>query len=255
MKRIALSLVLLWGTQAAADRPSSVAEALRELRHNQSAGARWASFGVGSTRRVRMHTVEGGSAHTDVRIEEIVDRRADAVKTAISDAAGQQPPLDWTYALDADELDGAKAVRVGEDVVVVGGKRLAATVYRIERSYQVLNETRTRSYTFWLAAGAPGGVLKRVTEYKSTDPTYGSREETKLVAVDVPFAVGKQTLSTYCLEAVDKDVDGTVDRVYACFHDSVPGGAVKRDQRITKNGQETLRQEWLLVDYHVERLR
>jgi hypothetical protein len=33
----------------------------------------------------------------------------------------------------------------------------------------------------------------------------------------------------------------------------VPGGVVKKDVRVTENGKETIRQDYALIDYHVER--
>jgi hypothetical protein len=240
--------------KAGSSSPPSSQQALRDLHRKMALGARWAGFASGSFVRARVHSVDASSGEgTYVRIEEISDRNDDVVVTTYWDAEHKEELGDMRYSLDAPDLINSKATRLEDDQVPVGNKLLTAQVYQFEKSFKVLYETRTITWTFWIAPAMPEGVLRRVTTETSTDPTYGDTDDEKLSALDVPFVVGRKTLHCYCRDSEDKYIGGKVERLRICYNSSVPGGVVKKDVRVTENGKETIRQDYALIDYHVER--
>jgi hypothetical protein len=254
MRRSILILCLLITSvalsQSKTDYPTSVAEALKDLHTNVALGARWASFGEGSWVKARIHSIsaqEGESTY--FQIEEITQRTPQQVITTYWDGDRKQIVGEGRYSLDAPDLLSTKAKLIGDDTVPIGQKPYAAKVYQFSKSFKVLRETRTIQWTFWLAPNVPEGELRRITEHESTDPTYGGTTEVKLIDFDVPFVVGNKRLRCYCRQSESKQTDGTVEQYHVCYNHSVPGGFVKKDARVLKNGKETLRQEYTLVDF------
>jgi hypothetical protein len=233
--------------------PSSVKQALTELRHSVALGAGWSGFGTGSSVHARIHRVEGSDESTEILFKELAARSDDEVTIRYWDGEHREVIGDMRYSLDVPEFAESKATRLEDDAVPVGGKVHPAQVYQFERTLRILHETQTIRWTFWLAAGVSEGELRRVTESTSTDPTYGDNiTDLKLTAMDVPIVVGRQTLHCHCRESEEMYIDGKIERVRSCSSAAVPGGVVLETVRVTENGKETQRKEYIVIDYHVE---
>jgi len=234
--------------------PSSSQQALKELRRSASLGAHWSDFGIGSSVRARIHTVKAsGGESTEVQIKELTARSNEEVTISLFDGEHREDLLDQHYPLDIPGFAESNATRLADDSAMVAGKLRRAEVYKFTRTDKILYETRTIEWTFWLVPGVPEGEARRVTQETSTDPNNGDTDDVKLTDLDVPFVVGRKTLHCYCRDSEDKYIDGRVEHGRICYNSSVPGGVVKKDARITENGKETSRQDYVVVDYHVER--
>jgi hypothetical protein len=250
MKHWWICAAVMLAPAVGAAHPASPAEALRDLRHNAAAASSWAHFGEGSYVRMLIHDsgTETGESKT-TRIQELKSKTEKGVRIAVWDGEHQEELAALTYPLDDSDLDAARAVKLGDDSIPIGNQVYAAQIYQFTDSYDVLNEKRTRRYQYWLAAGVPGGELRRAVISQSNDPGYGGTEATRLVALKVPCAVGKKTLECYCRDLESKSNDGTVELLHACYHDSVPGRLVSKSARKLRDGKEVLRQEVSLIEF------
>lgn len=239
----------------------SAQQALRDLHRNAALGARWAGFSDDAYVRVKIRTVSDGSSPlraagetTEIRIQELTFETADVVKTAYWDADHKEMLAPYEYSLDVPDLVESRATRLADDAAPVGKKVYPAQVYQFEKTFRVLRETRSIRWTFWLSADVPGGELRRITESDSDDPTYaGHRTDERLTDLDVPFVVGKKTLRCYCFDSEGISGDGKIERGRVCYNDLVPGGIVTKTIRELEKGKETLRQDYVLIDYRGHR--
>jgi hypothetical protein len=260
MKTLAMVVGVLFAAVSFADtKPASAEQVLKELHRTAAPGARWLNFGGDSYVRARIHTVTSVSSmieqkgeRTETRLEELNYQIDDEIVTADWDGDHKEFIARSRCPLEVSDFVESKATRLPDDSVPIGKKVYPAQVYQFEKSFNVLTETRTIRWTFWLSPDVPGGELRRVTESESSDPGYGSREDMKLTDLDVRLVVGGKTLHCYCMESEETDVDGTIQRENICYNDSVPGGIVSKQIRVLKHGQETQRQEYVVIDYHVE---
>ena len=241
----------------------SAQQVLRDLHRSAALGARWAGFSDDAYVRVKIDTVSDGSSllraagkTTEIRIEELTFQIGDAIKTAYWDADHKEMIAPGHYSLVVPDFVESRASPLADDAVPVGTKVYPAQVYQFEKTFKVLSETRSIRWTFWLSANVPGGELRRITESDSDDPTYaGSRTDQRLTDLDVPFAVGKKTLHCYCFDSESVYTDGKIERGRICFNDSVPGGIVMKSIRELDKGKETLRQDYVLIEYRGHRVK
>jgi hypothetical protein len=234
---------------------------IKKLRRIEAPGADWAAFGTGSFVRSRLHSVGtditgfvSSAESTQVHTVQLSDRTADDLTMVAWDGEEKQFAVSLRFALDDSQFADSNGTRLADDSVAVGGKVYPAQVYQFEKQSVILGETQTRRWVFWLSPDVPGGELRRITESKSDDPTYGWREEVRLSDLRVPLVVGKKTLVCYAIDSENRDVNGLTTRIHKLCNDTVPGKVVSEVSREIKGGKEIGRQESVVIDYHVERL-
>jgi hypothetical protein len=259
---MALSAVMV--AEAGSAPAPSAQQVLKGLHRSAALGARWAGFSDEAYVRVKIDTVSDGSSllrpagkTTEIRIEELTFQIGDEIKTAYWDADRKQLIAPGHYSLVVPDFVESRATRLPDDAVPVGTKVYAAQVYQFEKTFKVLSETRRIRWTFWLSPDVPGGELRRVTESESDDPTYaGHVTDQRLTHLDVPFVVGKKTLHAYCFDSEGVYAGGKIERGRICFNDSVPGGIVTKNIReLDTKGKETLRQDYVVIEYGGHRVK
>ena len=219
--------------------PSSIGEALRELRHSAAAGADWRRFGItaSATHRTRGHfdtaSVDG---QTTTELADVDVRGASLFSIASTGGSSRTraPFEDATF-------DASKATSAGKETITIAGRSYEAEKFVFSREYEIQRgESRQDVFRYWLVAGIPKGIARR--DWNRIAVTGGQEQVVftstrRLTDVDVPFRVGNRVLRSYCFTDEKHTYDNDVEKSRECWNSGVPGGLVRDEYSLVRKGR------------------
>ena len=210
--------------------PSTIDEALRELRHTQANEYEWRGFGPMSSSTDHNYGYKKELGSFDEK-STIVMMGADN-DTARFSFPGKELP-DLNGQLDEPYLDASNARPIGEESVVIAGKPYQSHVFEFVNRQDLLpGEALITEDRFWLVSGIPTGVARRewtrISEEGGVKRPLGTRI-TRLADLDVPFQVAGTVLHCYCYDSELRWKGNEVERSRECKNPTVPGGLVRRE--------------------------
>lgn len=221
--------------------PSSVDEALRELRHTQAKDGGWRGYTDISS--VSMH--EYGHSEIvgdfDEKYMLILLDRNEGRFTYVLEGGGSQ---DLPAVFDLPFLDASNATAAGSETVTIAGKSYAARIFEfVETKPSNQKVQLVTTHRFWLVRGIPDGVARHdSTEIETNgdheqDQRVTSRSD-RLTDLDVRFDVGGTEVHAYCINSEERERNGRVNRVRQCFSCAVPGSLVHGEIHGFSGGNE-----------------
>jgi hypothetical protein len=210
--------------------PSTIDEALRELRHTQANEYDWRAFGPMSSSTVHNHGYKKELGSFDEE-STMVLMDADGDSARFSFPGKDLPEIKGQ--LDEPYLDASNAKLTGEESVVIAGKSYPSRIFEFVKRQDILpGEALITTDRFWLVAGIPTGVARRewtrISEEGGIQKPLGTRT-TRLVDLDVPFQVSGTVLHCYCYESELRWEGSEVEKSRECRNPNVPGGVVRRE--------------------------
>lgn len=223
--------------------PSSIAEALRELRYTAGKYAGWRSYydlsSVTIHERGRSEIVGSFDESTTIVM---MERNGAKARLEYLTPGGDSP--DVMAEFDTPFLDPANARTVGTEVVTIGGKSYHATIVEFNEVKTVLGVDSVTGHRFWLVPGVPDGMARHdsiQSETVSGDADQAQRGESRsdrLTDLDVPFDVGGTQVHAYCINSDVRGRDGETEQVRQCFSGAIPGGMVHSEIHRYRRGAE-----------------
>jgi len=221
----------------------------------------WAQFQPGSWKRVRVMTETfdemgrmTGTTVTETRISVVGVTEAEvSLQSEVAVTLGEKrfaPQAQLIKQPLAADQEGADSVvkTLGEETLAIDGEKLSTEVRQAVWNSDSLRRVRT----VHLAKEGSPAILKEAT--LATDPTGKTKAystDVEVVALDMPFKLKEELLSTAHRKVTHTNPGGTVVTLEV-WSDDVPGGVVAHSSKETDAQGRLLRRSTLeLVDYHV----
>jgi Flp pilus assembly protein TadD len=221
--------------------PSSIDEALRELRHTQAKDGGWRGYTDISSVSMREHGHSEIVGDFDEKYMLILTDRNEGRFTYIVEGGGSQ---DLPAGFDLPFLDASNATAAGSETVTIAGKSYTARIFEfVDTKPSIQKLQLVTTHRFWLVPGIPDGVARHdLTEVETNgdheqDQRITSRSD-RLTDLDVRFDVGGTEIHTYCINSEERERGGRVNQERQCFSSAVPGSLVHGEIHSFRGGNE-----------------